>query len=361
MKNLKNRKTAEWLTSLSNDDITVLDLEIYAKYGIRRVNNIGDMLEDDINLVSDIIWLKYAIKWDRLYTSYVSEYNPIWNVDGSITETETRDLEYNHTGTDRFTSSGTDSTTHTGTDTNALTGTVTEEKTGTDTNRKTGTEVLDSDISLDNTETYNLIELHTGTDANAHTGSDTETNTGTVNTGNTGTQTNAEKIFGFDSTTGADSTSSTRTDNLTELKTNNLTDTTQYNSTTTETRNLNDSKTGTIRNIADNETDNTTTYNTTDTETLDITNETTHATTNLETKNLTDSTQYGKTDLETKSLQDTDEGTVTRETIRQGNIGVTMTQQLLQADLDYWNNVKALFYDTVISDVVNEITYKIYC
>lgn len=69
---------------------------------------------------------------------------------------------------------------------------------------------------------------------------------------------------------------------------------------------------------------------------------------------------YGKTSSGTNNGSESNTGTVTTEITRGGNIGVTMTQQLLEADLNYWNKPVARFYDDVIKDILNEITLKIY-
>lgn len=253
----------------------------------------------------------HSVEWDRLWEDYIAEYNPIWNVDGTIIETETRDLEANHTGTD----------------TTAHTGTITNAKTGTDTHAKTGTESNQRDIDITDTINDSSTDTETGTDTHAKTGTET--------TANTGTQRTDKTIFGFDSSTGANSDGETRTDNLQSQTT--------YNTTDTETKNLSNGHSGqrTDRQLGDD--DNTTTYNTTDTETL----------------NLQDQQTMANSDATTKNLKDTDEGTITRETTRQGNIGVTMTQQMLQADKDYWTNITSLFYNTVIKDIVTELCYKI--
>lgn len=69
---------------------------------------------------------------------------------------------------------------------------------------------------------------------------------------------------------------------------------------------------------------------------------------------------HGKITTESRDFTDTDTGTIKRTEKRGGNIGVTMTQQMLEADSEYWNKDLALFYNAVILDIVTEITYKIY-
>lgn len=54
----------------------------------------------------------------------------------------------------------------------------------------------------------------------------------------------------------------------------------------------------------------------------------------------------------------TDTGTVTTTVRRVGNIGVTMTQQLIQSDLDLWSKNK--LYDKLLFDVADFLTERVY-
>ena len=279
----RKKQKSKWLQDITTDDAALLDFKIETDYGNRILNNFGTHVQTDIARVSDFLYLKYGIKWDRLYTSYTSEYNPIWNVAGSITETETRDLAADHTGTDTTGSTGTDTQKHTGTETIADSGTDTETHTGTET-------VADS-----------------GTDSESRSGADRRETSGSV--------------YGFDSS------GAVPADSGSETVTAGIGTSTTYGKTEENTKNLTDS--------------------------------TQYGKTEENTKNLTDSTTYGRTDTTTHNTKDTDTGTITRQTTRGGNIGVTMTQQLLEADSEYWNKVTSLFYHQVITDIVNEITYKI--
>lgn len=279
----RKQQKSKWLQDITTEDAALLDFKIETDYGSRILNNFGEHVQTDITRVSDFLYLKYGIKWDRLYTAYTSEYNPIWNVDGSITETETRDLAADHTGTDTTGSTGTDTQKHTGTESTSDTGTDTMTHTGTET-------VADS-----------------GTDSESRSGTDRKETSGSV--------------YGFDSSGAVPS------DSGSETVTAGIGTSTTYGKTEENTKNLTDS--------------------------------TQYGKTEENTKNLTDSTTYGRTDTTTHNTKDTDKGTITRQTTRGGNIGVTMTQQLLEADSKYWNKVTSLFYHQVITDIVNEITYKI--
>lgn len=211
----KQSKDDEWLAAISSDDAANLDNLLRIKYGNRRLCALGDEMQTEFNMVSDIVYIIHAEKWRKLWSGYTAEYNPLYNVDSTTSETITHDLT--------FTKGGTDTT--------------------------------------------------------VNTGSDTTTTEGTTTTDNS--------IFAFDSSEASPAVN--------------------------------------------------------DVVTPDITETLTHDTSNTLTRDLTD----------------TDTGTIETVTTRQGNQGVTMTQQMLEADLDLWVNVKMLFYETVMRDIANYICYKI--
>lgn len=208
--------------------------------------------ETGIDKITDLIFYLNGTKWDRLWTDYTAEYNPIWNVDGTSTVTETRNLAQGHTGTNTFADSGKDDLKHTGTDTYKDSGDDVTKRSGTDTQK---------------TENF---------------------------------------MNGFDSSNASPSDSSTVT------LTPGISETMTHGKGTTNT------------------------------------------------KDLTDSTEYGKTSTNTRAYEDSDTGTVETVTKRGGNIGVTMTQQMLEADKSYWLDKMSNFYMMVCEDIVNMITYKIY-
>lgn len=216
------------------------------------MNSLGQLLDVstvDTDGVADMIYVLHSGAWDHLWENYVSEYNPIWNIDGVTIDKETRDLTKKYTGTDTNVRSGNEKYTQEGTDE--------FKKDGDDTIKREGTNQNDN--------TY----------------------------------------FGFDSVSDVPTTS--------QVQTPDLTDKTTYNSKNTETKDLTDTKT----------------YN------------------NVQ-------------DQQTKDLQDKDIGTVEHKITRQGNQGVTMTSQMLRDDTDYWSDIKSLFYEHVIKDIVGDICYKIY-
>ena len=99
--------------------------------------------------------------WEKLYKSMYLEYNPMWNVDATETETETneRDISRQHTGSNNETRNLTDAETVNITDTESVQGFNSNSwseakrnvKSGTDSVSHTGTD----NIAISNNETVN--------------------------------------------------------------------------------------------------------------------------------------------------------------------------------------------------------------
>ena len=326
------------------------------------------------------------------------------------------------TGHDTVAMTGTDANAKTGTDTLAKTGTSELEKTGSERTHTSYTTDNDYDIDIDGSETGTDTMTKSGSESNVHSGSvansgtetvahkifgfnattgqdsdsetrtpnltttfNNETNTLTYNSrqdqetknlANTHDEHRDEvKDEDTDATLSFTNRSDTETLNLqdrttyasTETETKNLQDQTTYASTTTETKNLQDETTYASTNTETKNLTDRTTFNSTETETKNLQDQTIYATTETETRNLQDQTTYAssntetfaKTDTNTKALKDTQEGTITTIYERHGNVGVTMTQQMLEADRDYWLSATSLFYENVLKDIVTDICYKI--
>ena len=150
-------------------------------------NLLMDTAEMEI-LYPDASFLKLAIGawskkqvpiWTELYNSTQFEYNPIWNVDGTVVEE--RDLA----GTDYRTDDHTTERTHDDS----------MERTHDDTMERTHDDTITADSSTygynsstaaptDKVETGHdgtITDAHTGTITDAHTGTITDTDTGTIN------------------------------------------------------------------------------------------------------------------------------------------------------------------------------------
>ena len=150
-------------------------------------NLLMDTAEMEI-LYPDASFLKLAIGawskkqvpiWSELYASTQYEYNPIWNVDGTVVEE--RDLA----GTDYRTDDHTTERTHD--DTMERTHDDTLERTHDDTlttandvyGYNSDTAAPESKVTADHDGT--TTDAHTGTITDAHTGTITDTDTGTIN------------------------------------------------------------------------------------------------------------------------------------------------------------------------------------
>lgn len=192
------------LLGIYNFDNTVLDLlevpedeegnELIDKDTLKD-NLLMDTAEMEI-LYPDASFLKLAIGawskkqvpiWSELYASTQYEYNPIWNVDGTVVED--RDLE----GTDYRTDDHTTERTHD--DSMERTHDDTMERTHDDTletkndvyGYNSTTAAPESKVTADHDGT--ITDTHTGTITDAHTGTITDTDTGTIkhDTSDTGT------------------------------------------------------------------------------------------------------------------------------------------------------------------------------
>ena len=71
--------------------------------------------------------------------------------------------------------------------------------------------------------------------------------------------------------------------------------------------------------------------------------------------NTSHDTRYGRTDTNTKNLTDKHVDMV----IRQGNIGVTMSQQLWESEAKLWTDNMSEFAKQIIKEAVNLVTYAV--
>lgn len=191
-----------------------------------------------------------------------------------------------------------------------VTGTVAQDDhTGTDTRKKTGADTL----------------KQTGTDTRAASGTDSTdilTSDDLVKSGNetmqaSGDDTNVKQVTTFDS---GDNWVNSEKDTVH----NGKLDTHTYN-------------------------------NVTDARDISSSHDTTYGRTDTNTKNLTDTQEYNSTDQDTKNLTDKHVDMV----IRQGNIGVTMSQQLWEAEAKLWSDQMSEFAKQIIKEAVNLVTYAV--
>lgn len=235
--------------------------------------------------------------WQALYNTLFYKYNPLWNKDGTIKETarEIRDLERG------------ESRTRSRTEHEEIADTIREED-GRDIN------VITSDT-----------RVNTGTVQDAGQNSENTTHGGTVTTADSNTT--ETRVAAFDSATyqKRDFTESSGTETVTDTSTVAVTGT-DGNTRTDNLRQEDDgssTETGTVTHEGDN------------------------------------TRERDGTDTETETLTGTDEGSVDNTLTRTetGNIGVTMTTQLIEAQRAL---VKLNFYDLIIESFKERFCILVY-
>lgn len=241
-------------------------------------------------------------EWSRMYTALTASYEPLENY--SMTETMTDDetvTDYGRTHT------RTDNTSHAKTGTEQISGTNGNTRTLNTGHAKTGTEGVAG--TTGNTRTDNLTSSSTGGDTLTL---DT-TETGTPNL----TQNTTSSVWGFNSANAVDSSK--------DVQTNTGTSTTKRTGTETHATTGSTSNTGTVQDSGSNSS--TTTFNTTETDTGTVSDSGSSSAT----------TTYNTTDADTGTVTDADTGsdTSTRNytLTRNGNIGVTTSQMMLESEI----------------------------
>lgn len=252
---------------------------------------------------------KWQRTWQKWYDALQLEYNPLHNYD------RTEEGEDTHTGTQSLKDTGTQGISNTGTQTIANTGTQKTDNTGTQTIANTGTQNTDNTSEIEFGGVKDILNNQTTTE----TGTKNTTTTNTVSAFNESGWSNHDKSDTVESPSlittvqgssrETNSGSDTTTGNT--LLTNNLTDTRTDNLSETRTDNLNQQRTDALN------------------------------------QNRTDNLSHDRTD----NLKDT-------HTFRAyGNVGVTTSQQMLQAelDIDKWN-----IYEQIADMFISEFCIMIY-
>lgn len=302
---------AQLFTYMPTSDLTTtfdpsdLDIQFFSKYGERWISPFvehfleedGTITQTNLERIASIVWHKYAASWLKKLAILSIEYNPIDNVDYTMTET----------------------TTHTGTDTLSKTGTEQDVLT------KTGAETRT--LTKDGTETE--TETDTGTETRTLEKSGTETDTKTGSISNSGTDNG--NVFGFN-TTEADGVPATKETTNNTQTFNSVQDSHGFaNREDTETLEFNNRQKTTQQSFTNRE----------DEETLAFNN---RQDTNTKSFN-------SRLDTQTKNLTDEIERHMS------GNYNVTTTQQMLQQEIELWN---WSFLDDVFRDVASVVSISIY-
>ena len=171
------------------------------------------------------------------------------------------------------------------------------------------------------TETTENTQQHSGTDASAHTGTDTETHSGTDTETNSGTDQVASN--------------STTTLDGTDTETHSGTDTTNIKKAAFDTNTLVDTEsTATVNgHTITRDMDDTTTVTGTGSTTYGHKVDTKHGEAIATQHGKAIATQHGETITDTYGHKVDDSGEVTRESHISGNIGVTTSQQMAEAEI----------------------------
>lgn len=207
-----------------------LDQLLYRTQGRREL--FDDLTEDheEIKAAVDDLFMFNAYKYRHLWTLYVAEYNPLWNVDGTEKTTRTRD--------------------NTGTQEDKLSGTDEFEKLGKEKSTRTGNETTAPDGSETMTKAGSITTANSGGPTSGRTTFDSATFYDTDKVADTGKQstTYGEKNGASDPYTETKSYSSDRKDTHTynnvadELAFTNRSDKTTYGKTDTRTDNLHENE-----------------------------------------------------------------------------------------------------------------------
>ena len=299
---------------------TELDIDYYSNHSANKiVSGLVDNIvtnppasSENLATIAGVIFALYNSKWSKLWATMNFVYNPIENY--NMVETMRGDEKitaYGHVLTRE------DDLSHTKTGTETETPDLTDLRTDDLTHTKTGTE----------TETPDLTDLRTDDLTHTKTGTETETPDTEVNIEN--------NVFGFNSSTAVPSDSNQRTETGTTE--------TEYDTSETDTGTQTTTHTGT------NEKE----YDTSDTDTG--TQTTTHTGTN--------EIEYDTTESDTGSVTNTESGrdveTRNYQLTRTGNIGVTTSQQMVEAERNLWR-LWDFFRMIVYPDIDRILTIDIY-
>lgn len=326
-----------------------------------------------------IIPQMYYDKWNHLWHDILgSVYNPLNNVDryeyteygkifggtneitkqdatrqnvtvasGSDTMASSGSDSLVYSGSDSMASTGTDSIALTGTDSVASSGHDTTAASGTDTNVRTGSESNNDTLTFNGVKDQKSGSVQRTYNSLKDTTVSNNKDTTTVSAFNSSTYEPSQEVT--HSTIG-DGDSKTTTGGYTDGDT----------SANTRTGNQTDNRTVTYNSVSDALTHgltDTTTYGKTDTTTYGKNESTTYGRTDTTSYGKTGTTNYGKSDTTTYGKSDTT--TLSGGELHRvhGNIGVTKTTELLDAEIQFriWR-----FYQMVMDDISKIMFLKTY-
>ena len=240
----------------------------------------------------------YHRNWSKLWETLTFEYNPIenYNMVETMTDDETV-IEYGKN----------------------------VDQSGGERRTKTGTETVTPDLTDETT--YGKGVTTSGSETHDKTGTETESPAEIITTQPNLTQTRADDIYAFNSSSAVHANNSTDTSTGTNTETHSGTNEIEYDTTDTITSSGSESQSGK------------------DTFTHSGTSETEYDTVDALTRN--EGTRESGSDTHTRNY----------ELTRSGNIGVTTSQQMIEAEraLWIWN-----YFDIIFADIDKLLTLQIY-
>ena len=337
----------------------------------------GTLPEENLNKLASAIYTLNIDNWSRLWLALQEEYDPLQNYNGNETRTTTNKL----TGTDTIASSGADTVSSTLSNSNVKTGAINVEDSGVDSIASSGSDTISDTTSNSVTKSGSVEVKDSGSDSIASSGSDSTNKSSTGSVTKSGSQKVADSgsdslshsgsgsetisgsktessdgsssVYGFNSGSAvpSDTTNQDVTTNYNNVKTDRtdtLNDTTSYGKVeTTSYNNLTDSQSS--QNSSE------TTYGKTDTTSYGKKEKTSFdSITDTQSGQNSTETTYGKTDTNTKNLTTT----VTDEFHREGNLGITSSQQMLSQELEL--REKYYFFGIVFKDLDKSLSLLIY-
>lgn len=345
---------SEILDYIPNVNLTALGINIMHDYRNRYIQDylILNSANDTIaNISATIKYLTNVLnryKYSKLYATLNFEYNPIWNVDGvEVTE---------HLGSDVISNVGTDTSTHTGSDSNTSTSSNTLTSSGSDSTSDTlHTDVTSNNVSKTNTQIKNSTNTNTTTSLNYGAGETTST----IDLSQKGKLT---LNGGFDSSDYGDIKSGGNIDITANA--NKLVDSSLEISDNLNNAGVTETKTGghsesTVGVANDNYTlstgnadENYVEYEGIDTTDSTQTNTVTYGKSESGNEIVNNQTTYNTTNSSDTSNTETKSYNSSDKVTRQGNIGVTSTQSLI--DQERQVSMFSL-YDVIAKDIVDFI------
>lgn len=328
--------------------------------------------------LADIAISKYSTRWLKMWDTMKFEYNPIENY--RMVESENASGNGTSTSTTTYDTLNAEShnTTVDVTGKHETSDNISDESSNTRTDDLTSTVTHNTTTTVDETVTNNLKDTHSGNITTTNDLTDT-TNSTTTNSGDditkvdgttttNGTDNTVNKTFGFNSTTAvpASESSSTSNSTVTNDDTTKLTHglKTVEESTATHTGTVTEADTTEIAHTGTVDTDNTTTNTGTDTtaNTGTVTDSGTNKRTGTGTETIADKTVTGGTvdtsHTGTDSTSGTTSDTSQRTLTRSGNIGVTTSQQMIEAERNLW--MWNFFTEVLYPDLDDILTLQIY-